>query len=79
MFQYSEIKAVDLNNLPGRKREKGEFTQKLLALEVGQGFEVVGMNRNNVGSRLSMASKLHNRSFGTTLVESGALLVFRKA
>ena len=79
MFQFSEIKAVDLDNLTGSRAKKSEFTTKLLALEVGQGFEVSGMTRGNVASRCNVAGRMNKRSFGTSAIEGGALLVFRKA
>ena len=79
MFQFSEIKAVDLSSLPVVGRKRSEFTNKLLALEVGQGFEVGGMLRNNLASRVNLAGKVNKRSFGVATIGDGNFLVFRKA
>lgn len=78
MAEISSIQSVDLKSIriPSRR---GQLLTKLAALEVGQGFEITGMEQSRVCNRASSYGKSANRSFATKSLGVGKTLVYRYA
>lgn len=78
MTEVSAIKPVDLSAIKA-KSSRSAVATKLLSLEVGQGFEVKGVERNDLTSLLTFNGKRERRSFSSKKLGALHYLVFRTA
>lgn len=76
-MKFSEVRTYSEADIPtkGVGRGKSEFFKKIEALDVWQGFEVTGMNRNNVSSRINVIGRKLGREYTTRKSGDGILIV----
>lgn len=78
MFETTGIHKIDLNSIRINS-SRSEVTTKAANLDVGEGFEVKGWERDRIMAATGLAKKGTNKKFGTNRLGQLHFLVFRKA
>lgn len=78
MAELSAIKSVDLSAIKVTTGRSPVQT-KLLSLEIGQGFEIKGMERSDLSNLLSAVGKRDRRKFSSKKLGTLHYLIFRRA
>lgn len=78
MAELSAIKSVDLSTIKAPS-SRSPVATKLLSLEVGQGFEIKGVERNELSNLLTSTGKRDRRKFSCKKLGTLHYLIFRRA